>query len=66
MSMALKILGYTPCHMRAALESPKYDLQFWNEAYEVKFFRKGQAYGRTEFDKLIGDYDVSVIRFRIC
>lgn len=52
--------------MRAALESPKYDLQFWNEAYEVKFFRKGQAYGRTEFDKLIGDYNVSVIRFRIC
>ncbi|OCL12927.1 hypothetical protein AOQ84DRAFT_261091, partial [Glonium stellatum] len=57
MFLALKILGYNPYHMKVAIESPKYDLKFWNEAYKAKFFGKGQAYGRAEFDKLVGEYD---------
>jgi hypothetical protein len=66
LSIALRKLGFTPHHMRNILASPK-DIPLWQEAINLTLLspqdrpshQKNRApYGKAEFDKLLGDYDV--------
>ena len=34
-------------------------IPLWTEAIEAKYYGKSVPYGRSEFDKLLGDFDVS-------
>jgi hypothetical protein len=43
--------------IQQAFQNPKQFL-FWKEALEASFFGQGKSYGREEFDKFLGDYDV--------
>lgn len=38
-------------------------IPLWTEAIDAKYRGKEKPYGREEFDKLFGDYDVSVETF---
>jgi hypothetical protein len=53
----MKHLGFRPYHMLEAVQRPS-DFQYWNEALRAKFHGVGKPYGRVEFDKLLGEYDV--------
>ncbi|CAO2653432.1 Nn.00g028430.m01.CDS01 [Neocucurbitaria sp. VM-36] len=64
-SVALRKLGYTPYQMREVLVKPK-DMVLWQEAINVTLLppqdrpakqRNLLPYGKSEFDKLLGDYD---------
>jgi hypothetical protein len=63
MSVALRKLGYTPHQMREVLLDPK-ELKLWQEAVDVTLLPPAERpknrapYGRPEFDKLLGKYDV--------
>jgi len=54
---ALKMLGYNPYHMAAAMQNPKGIFPCWNEALEAKYEGKGKLWGREEFDKMLGRHD---------
>jgi hypothetical protein len=43
----------------AARNVKKGDLTFWNEALQAKLHGQGKPFGREEFDKFLGDYNVS-------
>lgn len=34
-------------------------IPLWTEALEAKYYGKAVPYGRAEFDKILGDFDVS-------
>ncbi|KAF2822315.1 hypothetical protein CC86DRAFT_385301 [Ophiobolus disseminans] len=56
---ALEQLGYTPYHMSEALKNTrKGHLTFWQEALAAKYEGKGKSFGRDEFDKFLGNYNV--------
>ncbi|PVH94894.1 hypothetical protein DM02DRAFT_618274 [Periconia macrospinosa] len=56
---ALEKLGYTPYHMSVALGSVKEGhLAFWEEALRAKYLGDGKPYGKEEFDKFLGNFDV--------
>jgi hypothetical protein len=53
-------LGYRPYHMAAAYPNAHEEFPCWTEALQLKFgLKKGTPWGRAEFDKLTGSYDVS-------
>lgn len=65
-AIALRKLGYTPHQMRNVLTNPS-ELPLWQEAINVTLLppqdrpatqRNKAPYGKPEFDKLLGDYDV--------
>jgi len=65
-SVALRKLGYTPHQMREVLMNPE-DLSLWQEGINLTLvapedrpvgLRNQAPYGKAEFDKLLGDYDV--------
>ncbi|KAF2730604.1 hypothetical protein EJ04DRAFT_585396 [Polyplosphaeria fusca] len=59
LKMALETLSYTPYHMSEALKNTKNGhLTFWQEALAAKYHGKGKPFGRQEFDKFLGEYDV--------
>jgi hypothetical protein len=56
---ALTQLGYRPYHMAMAYPNAFVEFPAWAEALELKFGRrKGRMWGREEFDKLTGRFDV--------
>ncbi|KAH8724202.1 P-loop containing nucleoside triphosphate hydrolase protein [Phaeosphaeriaceae sp. PMI808] len=56
---ALEKLGYSPYHMSVALRSRREGhLAFWEEALRAKFLGDGKPFGRVEFDKFLGRFDV--------
>lgn len=55
---ALQQLGYTPYHMTIAMDYPSRDLPLWIEALEAKYEGKGKPWGKEEFKKVLGDFDV--------
>ena len=66
MAVALRKLGYTPHQMRDVLTKPS-EIELWQEAVDVTLlppqdrvaYQRNQApYGKEEFDKLLGEYDV--------
>ncbi|KAH8725376.1 hypothetical protein GQ44DRAFT_707000 [Phaeosphaeriaceae sp. PMI808] len=65
-AVALRKLGYTPHQMREVLLNPK-ELALWEEAINVTLLaprdrpvkhQTQSPYGKSEFDKLLADYDV--------
>lgn len=59
MCVALKTLGYTPYHGSELLIHPKrLHSKCWREAL-VERRSTGKTLGWTEFDKLLGNYDVT-------
>ena len=58
MCAALKRLGYTPYHGAEILMNPKsMHTKCWREGL-VERRSTGKSFGRTEFDKILGNYDV--------
>lgn len=57
--VALKKLGYHPYHMAEAMNTAPMDFPLWEEALRAKFYGEGKIWGREEFDKMLGNYDVS-------
>ncbi|KAF2261324.1 hypothetical protein CC78DRAFT_583870 [Lojkania enalia] len=64
---ALRKLGYTPHTMRTLLSDPSH-IPLWQEAVNTTLLpqedrpahqRNAPPYGREEFEKLLGDYDVA-------
>ena len=56
---ALMQLDYRPYHMAAAYQNAHEEFPCWTEALQLKFGLKlGTPWGRAEFDKLMGGYDV--------
>lgn len=64
MQNALPTLGYKSYHMIEALRHPKAFI-YWLEALKAKYSDQGKPYQRVEFDKLLGNYSVSVIDFHL-
>jgi hypothetical protein len=59
---ALTQLGYRPYHMAAAYPNAHEEFPCWTEALQLKFgLKKGTPWGRAEFDKLTGGYDVCLL-----
>ncbi|KAF2014128.1 hypothetical protein BU24DRAFT_210719 [Aaosphaeria arxii CBS 175.79] len=68
LAIALRRLGYTPHSMRELLIRPS-EIPLWNEAAHLTLLTKSRLppekrlyrpYGRAEFDKLLGDFDVAM------
>lgn len=57
---ALNMLGYRTYHMVEVLDNPERDLPILIEAYNEKY-NGGRPYGREEFDKWYGQYNVSAM-----
>lgn len=55
---ALRELGYHPYHMVEAVNSASMDFPLWEEALRAKFYGEGKPWGREEFDKMLGQFDV--------
>ena len=64
MQKALQTLGYKSYHMIEALRNPK-AFDYWLEALEAKYSSVGKPYQRGDFDKLLGDYSVSVFDYNL-
>ena len=59
MKTALNKLGYNSYHMEQCLMNwKKYHLQYWLEALRAKYQGRGKPYGKSEFDKVLGEYSV--------
>lgn len=56
--LALRQLGYNPYFYGAAMCKVDTHMSAWEEAMRAKFYGQGTKYGRAEFDKLLGDFDV--------
>lgn len=56
MSTALKKLGFNTQHVRETFKSNAFE--YWAEAMRAKYEGKGRAYGRAEWEKLLGGFDV--------
>ena len=54
----MRKIGYTPYHTIEAYLNPLRDFPVWEEALKAKFLGEGKSFGREEFDKLLGNYDV--------
>lgn len=52
------MLGYTPYHMSELVKIGKTHMNCMIEALEAKYHGKGKKYGRKEFDKWFGNYNV--------
>ena len=58
MFTALKILGYKSYHSASIRLRPPGTYSWWNEAIKAKYHGEGEKYGKVEFDKLLGEYNV--------
>jgi Sulfotransferase domain len=55
---ALQKLGYKPYHMAEAIKNADVDLECWQEGVQAKLHGKGKPWGKEDFDKLTGKFDV--------
>lgn len=61
---ALEKLNYNPYHMAVAIRSRREGhLSYWEEALRAKFLGDGKPFGKEEFDKFLGNYDVRPFAF---
>lgn len=59
MKTALNKLAYNSYHMEQCIINwKKYHLHYWLEALRAKYEGTGKPYGKREFDKVLGEYDV--------
>lgn len=56
-------LGFRPYHYSDMICAYQRDIPLWTEAIQAKYQGKGELYGREEFDKLLGDFDVRTSPF---
>ena len=54
MKAALHILGYDDVYHGTDVYSNIQDCDMWIDALGAKYFGRGKAFGRAEFDKLLG------------
>ena len=60
MSGALEELGYRAYHMKEVFANFKANhVEYWHEALSCKYYNRSRQYGKTEFDKVLGEYSVS-------
>ena len=55
MQLALNILGF-PCYHGLTLIANVRDTEMWNKALDAKYFGKGKAFERADWDRLLGSY----------
>ncbi|KAF4899781.1 Non-reducing polyketide synthase PKS12 [Colletotrichum fructicola] len=58
LNSALEELGYKVFSFQAMWPNWEETIPLWTEAIEAKYHGRCKPYGREEFDKLLGDYDV--------
>lgn len=64
MYTALQKLGFKSYHMGETFYNKEGSHPLWLEALEAKYQGKGRPYGKAEFEKLLGKYDVR-LRFSL-
>ncbi|KAH8646350.1 hypothetical protein BX600DRAFT_556016 [Xylariales sp. PMI_506] len=57
---SLRMLGYRPYHMAEILRKGPSHMDVLTEALKAKYRGEGKPYGKAEFDKWFGDYDVLI------
>ncbi|KAF2088724.1 hypothetical protein K490DRAFT_72458 [Saccharata proteae CBS 121410] len=55
---ALSQIGYKPFHGQMMDVYPEF-YPLWEEALRAKYYGEGEPYGRQEYDKLLGDFNIS-------
>ena len=60
MQSALQTLGYKSYHMAETANNPG-SIVYWLEALKAKYLGQGKPYAKAEFDKLLGNYSVSLL-----
>lgn len=63
---ALTMLGYKPYHMAVAVQNASVELPCWADGLEAKRLGKGEPWGKEEFDKILGRYDVPDVDLGDC
>ncbi|KAJ0295817.1 hypothetical protein COL5a_009108 [Colletotrichum fioriniae] len=58
LNSALEQLGFRVFSFQAMWPTWQESIPLWTEAIEAKYHGRCKPYGRAEFDKLLGDYDV--------
>lgn len=58
MYTALGMLGYKSYHCAQIRFDPAGTYALWNEGLRAKYRGQGKRYGKAEFDKLLGQYEV--------
>ena len=58
MQLALNILGF-PCYHGLTMIADLRDTVLWNEALDAKFFGKGPAFTRADWDQLLGEWNAA-------
>ncbi|KAK1543282.1 hypothetical protein CPAR01_03915 [Colletotrichum paranaense] len=58
LNSALEQLGFKVFSFQAMWPTWQESILLWTEAIEAKYHNRCKPYGRAEFDKLLGDYDV--------
>ncbi|KXH32204.1 hypothetical protein CSIM01_05873 [Colletotrichum simmondsii] len=58
LNSALEQLGFKVFSFQAMWPTWQESIPLWTEAIEAKYHNRCKPYGRAEFDKLLGDYDV--------
>ncbi|KAJ6565333.1 hypothetical protein B0H10DRAFT_1842762 [Mycena sp. CBHHK59/15] len=56
MRAALAVLGYGNTHHIGCVMANPSEIDGWTAAIEAKFHGKGKAYGRNEWDRLLGEF----------
>ncbi|KAJ6611231.1 hypothetical protein B0H10DRAFT_371491 [Mycena sp. CBHHK59/15] len=56
MRAALAVLGYGNTHHIGCVMASPSEIDGWTAAIEAKFHGKGKAYGRNEWDRLLGEF----------
>lgn len=62
MYTALSMLGFKSYHCAEIRLTPPGTYDLWIEAMRAKFHGEGARYGKAEFEKLLGEYNVRLIR----
>ncbi|KAL9101937.1 MAG: hypothetical protein Q9163_002851 [Psora crenata] len=57
MSIALETLGFRAYHLAEVSQNPTH-FPCWRQAQEAKYYGKGKAWGKEEFEKMLAGHDV--------
>lgn len=63
MLTAFTKLGYNCYHFLEAARmqtAGERHLDYWLEGFKIKMYGNGEPFGRSEFDKILGDYSVGI------
>jgi len=60
LSRALQILGYRSYHMKDVLRLGLFHLSCFRDGILANHFGEGERFGKNEFEKWMGEYDVTM------